>query len=208
MTEKLQPHPYQPCDIPESEMCFHRGQCHHKGCLLSPENPIHQPRNLNLEPELAREIGKALFIANELDRELSPGYVPAHSFQGRSDRDCEVCGYPDRNPIHQPVRIAQEAIGLIYTSPLDRDPVYQAALGCVTELAAFIRAAERLIASIQRTPAERPTRTSEDDTYCACCDAEYGCEADCEWVLFVSAFTAINPKPFTTESTESTEEKK
>ena len=30
-----------------------------------------------------------------------PGFPPPHAFAGRSDRDCEICGLPDRAPIHR-----------------------------------------------------------------------------------------------------------
>lgn len=29
-----------------------------------------------------------------------PEGVERHKFIGRFDRDCEICGYPDRNPVH------------------------------------------------------------------------------------------------------------
>lgn len=46
-------------------------------------------------------------VAQEAKRMVWPeGVIPgslftAHSFQGRKDRDCEICGAPDRNPVHK-----------------------------------------------------------------------------------------------------------
>lgn len=46
----------------------------------------------------------ALVINNELDAEAKAIALPAdhqpHAFVGRGDRWCEVCNWPDRNPIH------------------------------------------------------------------------------------------------------------
>lgn len=53
---------------------------------------------------------EALSVNAELDVEqdrmrwpegpLKDSWFAAHTFQGRLDRDCEICGAPDRNPVH------------------------------------------------------------------------------------------------------------
>ena len=41
-------------------------------------------------------------IANdEAERSLELPDTPPHSFKGRQDQDCTICGKPDRNPIHK-----------------------------------------------------------------------------------------------------------
>lgn len=39
-------------------------------------------------------------IKDEIERSISKPDVEPHEFVGRLDRDCEVCGKPDRNPTH------------------------------------------------------------------------------------------------------------
>jgi hypothetical protein len=34
------------------------------------------------------------------DQPRNAARVPIHAFKGRSDRPCEMCGKPDRNPVH------------------------------------------------------------------------------------------------------------
>lgn len=38
---------------------------------------------------------------SEVARELAPADFTPHAFKGRGDRDCELCGMPDRNEIHK-----------------------------------------------------------------------------------------------------------
>lgn len=42
----------------------------------------------------------ALIAADEANRSAGPVAHPPHPHTGRQDRDCDVCGKPDRHPIH------------------------------------------------------------------------------------------------------------
>jgi hypothetical protein len=167
-------HAFVPCPLPTDfpGACTNKSACHHPGCYLPESDVVHQAASL------AHSLQAKRHIAAELERELPPEGIEPHAFvgvlYGVPDRDCEVCGKPDRNPIHKAAYIVSS-------------PQAQADIAEVTiynqRLDAVLDATEKMVVNKQFKWL--------GEGLCFFCKGDGLHEPDCPWLELVTAFRAL-----------------